>query len=170
MKPRLLILALALASLAAVRSSTAAPRPNYLVILADDYTYNDLRDGQWRYIRNLTPGELYIEKHVMDLQGGGGLNNPYWPTWVGDAWDQPVTYRLVKRYMSRPAEELYHTAADPYEMNNLAADARHSEIKARLLIELDRWLAAQADPGIPQDTHEAHRVAQQGNHLYYTKP
>ncbi|MHB8897308.1 MAG: sulfatase family protein [Thermoguttaceae bacterium] len=42
MKPRLLILALALASLAAVRSSMATSRPNYLVILADDCTYRDL--------------------------------------------------------------------------------------------------------------------------------
>lgn len=134
------------------------------------YPIRTVTDGRWRYIRNLTPGELYIEKHVMGVQGAGALNNAYWPTWVGNAWDKPEIYRLVKRYMSRPAEELYHTAADPYEMTNLAADARHAEIKARLSAELDRWLAAQGDPGIPQDTHEAHRAASQGEHRYFPRP
>lgn len=130
------------------------------------YPIRAVSDGEWRYIRNLTPGEIYIEKHVMGLQGGGGLNNPYWPTWVGTASDNPDTYRLVKRYLVRPAEELYHTAADPAEMNNLAADPAHAAIKAALAAELDRWLATQGDPGIPQDTPQAHRAAKQGEHLY----
>ena len=124
-------------------------------------------DGQWRYIRNLTPDELYIEKHLMGIQGSGELNNPYWHTWVGTAWDNPDTYRLVKRYMKRPAEELYHTATDPYEMADLADDPGSAEIKARLSGELDRWLAEQNDPGVPQDTHEVHRAAKQGDHRYF---
>ncbi len=133
------------------------------------YPIRTITDGTWRYIRNLTPGELYIEKHVMGIQGAGALNNPYWPTWIGTAWDTPETYRLVKRYMLRPAEELYHTAADPYEMENLAADPIHADVKARLSAELDRWLAEQGDPGIPQDTHEAHQAAQRGEHRYAPK-
>jgi N-sulfoglucosamine sulfohydrolase len=133
------------------------------------YPVRTITDGQWRYIRNLTPDELYIEKHLMGIQGGGALNNPYWPTWIATAWDKPDTYRLVKRYMQRPAEELYHTAADPYEMTNLAADPRHAHVKARLSAELDRWLGEQGDPGIPQDTHEAHRAAQRGEHRYAPK-
>jgi uncharacterized sulfatase len=133
------------------------------------YPVRTVTDGQWRYIRNLTPNELYIEKHLMGVQGDGVLNNPYWPTWIGTAWDNPDTYRLVKRYMRRPPEELYHTAADPYEMSSLADDPRHANIKARLSAELDRWLAEQCDPGIPQDTHEAHRAAQRGEHRYFPK-
>lgn len=133
------------------------------------YPIRAITDGTWRYIRNLTPGELYIEKHVMGIQGAGALNNPYWHTWIGTAWDTPDTYRLVKRYMLRPAEELYHTAADPYEMDNLAADPNHAEVKARLSAELDRWLAEQGDPGIPQDTHQAHQAAQRGEHRYVPK-
>jgi len=133
------------------------------------YPVRTVTDGQWRYIRNLTPDELYIEKHLMGIQGDGALNNPYWATWIGTAWDTPDTYRLVKRYLLRPAEELYHTAADPYEMNNLAADPDHADIKARLSAELDRWLAQQGDPGVPQDTHEAHQAAQRGAHRYAPK-
>lgn len=116
------------------------------------------------------PDEIYIEKHMMGIQGGGALNNAYWPTWVGNAWNQPETYRLVKRYLARPAEELYHTVNDPYEMTNLAADSRYAATKARLSAELDRWLSSQGDPGVPQDTHEAHGDATQGKHRYFPKP
>jgi len=127
-------------------------------------------DGEWRYIRNLTPDEIYIEKHLMGIQGAGTLNNSYWPTWVATASENQETYNLVKRYTRRPAEELYHTRYDAGEMTNLAAKPEHAAIKAKLSAELDRWLAAQNDPGIPQDTKEAHQAAKKGEHLYFTKP
>ena len=134
------------------------------------YPIRAITDGEFRYIRNLVPDDIYIEKHVMGIQGKGDLNNPYWPTWVANSWDQPEIYRLVKRYLHRPAEELYHTAADPYEMTDLAKDPKHQETLKRLSTELDRWLTEQADPGIPEDTHEAHQAAKKGNHLYFPKP
>lgn len=130
------------------------------------YPIRTVFDGQYRYIRNLTPGEIYIEKHLMGIAGNGSLNNPYWATWVREAWRNPHTYKLVKRYMHRPAEQLYHTARDPYEMTNLAGDAKHDGIRSRLRAELDRWMAAQGDPGAPQDTHKAHQAARRGRHLY----
>jgi len=134
------------------------------------YPIRAISDGEFRYIRNLVPDDIYIEKHVMGIQGKGDLNNPYWPTWVANSWDQPEIYHLVKRYMHRPAEELYHTSADPYEMTDLAKDPKHQETLKRLSTELDRWLTEQADPGIPEDTHEAHQAAKKGNHLYFPKP
>ncbi|MCA9079070.1 MAG: sulfatase-like hydrolase/transferase [Planctomycetaceae bacterium] len=128
------------------------------------YPIRAITNGQWRYIENLTPGELYIERHVM---GGGRLNNPYWFTWMGTSADNPHTYMLVKRYLSRPAEQLYHTANDPYELNNLADDPAAQEIKARLRDELHQWRAAQGDPGPPEDTWETLKAARQGEHLYF---
>jgi uncharacterized sulfatase len=130
------------------------------------YPIRSVFDGEYRYIRNLTPDEIYIEKHLMGLLGGGALTNPYWPTWVAQAWDHPRTYRLVKRYMQRPAEELYHTADDPFELNNRADDPEQAERKARLSAELDRWMKSQGDPGAAMDTHEAIGAARQGRHLY----
>lgn len=127
------------------------------------YPIRTVSDGEYRYIRNLTPDEIYIEKHVM---GAGALNNPYWPTWMGSSWDRPATYSLVKRYLHRPAEELYHTSADAYEMTNLAGDAKLAAVKERLSAELDRWLAEQKDPGIPLDTHEAQQAAKDGRHRH----
>jgi len=130
------------------------------------YPIRTISDGVYRYIRNLRPNEIYIEKHLMGWSGDGKLNNPYWSTWIGQAWANDHTYDLVKRYMSRPAEQLYHTAQDPYEMVNLADDPAASSIKARLSAELDRWMEEQEDPGARQDTSEALEASRRGKHLY----
>ena len=134
------------------------------------YPIRTVTDGRYRYIRNLRPNEIYIEKHLMGWTGTGELNNPYWATWVREAWADQHTYDLVKRYMTRPAEELYCTANDPYELTNLADDEATAAIKARLNTELDRWMTAQGDPGVQEDTAKALEAARQGNHLYGTPP
>ena len=46
------------------------------------YPTRTISDGTHRFIMNLTPDELYIEKHLMGLKGNAVLNNPYWATWV----------------------------------------------------------------------------------------
>lgn len=130
------------------------------------YPIRTISDGKYRYIRNLSPDEIYIEKHLMGIKGNGSLNNPYWATWVRESWTNERTYSLVKRYMRRPAEELYHTSEDRYEMNNLAGLAEHRAIQNRLSSELDRWMSAQGDPGVPEDTLEAIQAARKGTHLY----
>ena len=130
------------------------------------YPIRTISDGQYRYIRNLQPDEIYIEKHLMGWSGEGELNNPYWATWVRDAWTNRHTYNLVKRYVRRPAEQLYHTAEDPYEMTDLANDPAASAVKARLSAELDRWMRTQGDPGAPQDTPQAIEAARRGAHMY----
>lgn len=134
------------------------------------YPVRSVTDGEWRYIRNLLPEELYIEKHLMGLLGGATVHNPYWSSWMATAFDNERTYQLVKRYMRRPAEELYHTTEDPAEMTNLADAPEHAERKARLSAALDAWLTEQGDPGIPLDTVEAHGAGKRGKHLDFSKP
>lgn len=130
------------------------------------YPIRTISDGTFRYIRNLTPDEIYIEKHLMGIQGNGALNNPYWGSWVSDASTSDHTYKLVKRYLTRPPEEFYHTAEDPYELDNRIADPTNAATIERLRAELDRWLTEQSDPGQPQDTFEAVQAARRGQHLY----
>ena len=130
------------------------------------YPIRTVTDGEFRYIRNLTPQEIYIEKHLMGTKGTGDLNNPYWGTWVWNTQEHPEVYSLVKRYMFRPPEQLYHTAKDHYELTNLATNPELSEIRQRMSNELDRWMKSQGDPGIPQDSREALQAARQGKHLY----
>ncbi len=134
------------------------------------YPIRTVTDGRYRYIRNLRPDEIYIEQHLMGWTGTGELNNPYWATWLREASRNRHTYDLVKRYMHRPAEELYDSAEDPYEMTNLAEDEKLAEVKSRLSTELDRWMKAQGDPGVPQDTRRALEAARKGRHLYGPPP
>jgi len=130
------------------------------------YPIRTVTDGEWRYIRNLTPDRLYIERHLM----GRSDHNPYWGTWMFTAADNPATLRLVERFMKRPPEELYHTAEDRYELHNLAAEPGHAETKARLAAALDRHMADQRDPGAPLDTPEAFDAAISGKPLFPGKP
>ncbi|TWU58227.1 sulfatase family protein [Rubripirellula reticaptiva] len=132
------------------------------------YPVRTVSNGKYRYIRNLSPDDLYIEKHVMAHQNSTQVSRTYWQTWVWDSAASDETYRLVERYQRRPAETLYHTASDPYEMQDLLAtdSAGTAEIHDELSSELDRWLKSQADPGVEQDTRETHKAAKQGKHRF----
>lgn len=127
------------------------------------YPIRAITNGKYRYIRNLTPDEIYIEKHLM---GGGRLNNPYYATWLGAGHTRPRIYQLIKRYMSRPPEELYLTEQDRYEMQNLIDDPQHQAVLQELRAELDRWMKEQKDPGADVDLPKSHRAASNGNHRF----
>ncbi len=124
------------------------------------YPIRTVTNGEYRYIRNLSPERIYIERHLM------GPENQYWPSWVAQASDHEDIYKLVQRYLTRPAEQLYHTKTDPFELTNLADDPRYADIKKQLSAELDRWMAQQKDPGAAMDTPEVHQAAKQGKHIY----
>lgn len=130
------------------------------------YPIRSVTDGEWRYIRNLEPDRLYIEKHLM----GRTEHNAYWQTWVFNSFQNENTLRLVERYMHRPAEQLYHTAEDRFEMTNLADDPAHSEVKQRLIAALENKMAEQGDPGKELDTPESYRAAADGKPRFDSKP
>ena len=130
------------------------------------YPIRSATNGEWRYIRNLRPEQLYIEKHLM----GKNDHNPYWQTWIFSSFSNKHHETLVSRFMKRPAEELYHTAKDPFELTNLASSAEHAEIKAQLAKALDQHLAQQKDPGARLDTQKAHRAAAKLSPLFPSKP
>ncbi len=98
------------------------------------------------------------------MSGKATLNNPYWATWVRDAWANPHTYKLVKRYMRRPAEQLYHTVQDKYEMNNLVGDKSQATRLNRMRAELARWMKSQGAPGSPTATQKSIPSARNAKH------
>jgi N-sulfoglucosamine sulfohydrolase len=130
------------------------------------YPIRSIGDGEWRYIRNLTPERIYIEKHLM----GRTEHNPYWGSWVFSATENPRHLMLVERFIHRPAEELYHTSQDRFEMRNLIGDPAATGIKARLVAELDRVLKDQLDPGAKLDTPEAYQAAEDLKPAFPGKP
>ncbi|MEM9588477.1 MAG: sulfatase/phosphatase domain-containing protein, partial [Planctomycetota bacterium] len=130
------------------------------------YPIRSITDGRHHYITNLTPDQLFIEKHLMGWKGNGALNNPYWGTWVFGSQSSPPTYELIKRYMQRPAEQLYDVASDPYEMTDLSAEPSLQAKKQQLADQLAKWMEAEGDPGISQDTLKALEASRKGQHLY----
>ena len=130
------------------------------------YPTRTISDGDFRLILNLTPNEMFIEKHLMGLKGNAVLNNPYWATWVRDSWNKPRIYNLVKRYQSRPPVSFYNTAKDPYEMNDLALVPKFQNKIKEMRKELEAWMKREGDPGVLLDSPEAHQAAKSGKHLF----
>ena len=130
------------------------------------YPTRTISDGTHRLILNLTPGELFIEKHLMGLKGNAVLNNPYWATWVRDSWAKPEIYKLVKRYQSRPPVSFYDTLKDPYEMNDLAGGPKYQAKMKEMRQELEAWMEREGDPGAGLDSREAQQAAKSGEHIY----
>ena len=61
--------------------------------------------------------------------------------------DEPQFSKFFKWcFAKRPAEELYDLAADPDELDNVAAVARYASAKKKLRDELDRWMRDTNDP------------------------
>ena len=130
------------------------------------YPIRSITNGKWRYIRNLSHTSLYIEKHLM----GKHEHNPYWSSWVFSSFSNPKHEMLVNRFMKRPAEELYHTNEDHYEMTNLASDPTHAKIKETLATILDQHLKDQGDPGLSLDTKKAHKAAANLTPSFQSRP
>jgi uncharacterized sulfatase len=125
------------------------------------YPIRAVTDGTYHYIRNLTPEALYIEKHLM----GQNQWHDYWPSWLFHATFDAHAEQCVRRYMRRPPEQLYRADDDPFEMTNLAGDPAHADAKRRLSAELDRWMAAQGDPGAALDTEAQWKASKEGRHF-----
>ncbi len=104
------------------------------------YPMRSVRDTRWKYIQNLHPEFLYTT-HIDNNAGP----NSYWSSWEVAAKTDPLAAAIIHRYRERSAEELYDLDADPYELNNLAAQPAQAAIKANLRRELDAWMAAQGD-------------------------
>ncbi len=134
------------------------------------YPIRSVSNGAFRLIRNLQPDEIYIEKHLMGMQGDGQLNNPYWSTWTWGAARDTSVYQLVKRYIRRPPQALYHTAEDPFELHNLIEDPRYQGIQNELVEALEAWMVLQGDPGIRQDSWGALEAARKGLHQFIPPP
>ncbi len=128
------------------------------------YPIRSITDGTHRYIRNLKPDALYVEKHVM---GPGREHNDYWASWLGaNPLNQPKVCKLAARYMTRPKEELYELSGDRHNLRNLASDPTRSGDLQRLSAALDAWLENQQDPGAPVDTPKALKASREGKHLH----
>lgn len=111
----------------------------------NEYPMRSVRTRFWKYIRNLKPG-IEFHSHVDKAQGGDGRG--YWASWETAARHDPKAAATVKRYHTRPAEELYDLIEDPDELHNLAQDPKAAQPLAELRAELDLWMEEQGDKGL----------------------
>lgn len=106
------------------------------------YPIRAVRTRGWKYVCNLHP-EFQHHTHISRSAGPSGLD--YWKTWLTTAENNPAAAATVLRYSTRPAEELYDLAADPFELHNLAADPRQASRLVGLRSDLDAWMKQQGD-------------------------
>jgi len=86
-----------------------------------------IRTKKWKLVRNL--------EHAWQL---------FVPT---DVRRGPIWGAIAKDYCgSRPYAELYDLEADPFEKNNLAAEAEHAPVVKDLTARLARWMRETNDP------------------------
>ena len=105
------------------------------------YAVRSIRAGKWKYIMNLN--------HKVTFKNALTQNDKenYWASWVRTAKTDPKAARLLKRYLNRPAEQLYDRSKDPHEVNNLAGREKQAKVKARLKQQLQDWMTSQGDLG-----------------------
>jgi arylsulfatase A-like enzyme len=109
------------------------------------YPLRAVRTREWKYIRNLDPD---AEHHTHIDKAAGGDGRDYWDSWAAKAKTDPAAAAVVRRYHTRPAEELYDLTADPWELKNLAGDAAHMDTLTKLRADLDAWMKDQGDEGL----------------------
>ncbi|RPI00201.1 MAG: twin-arginine translocation signal domain-containing protein [Calditrichaeota bacterium] len=108
-----------------------------------------IRDKRYRYSRNFNPHRIYGQ-HLTYL------------------WLMPATRSWEAEYQSgrcndiqsafwrnKPAEELYDSLDDPWEVNNLAADPNYGDVLLRMRSDLRAWMLQKRDAGfLPEGTFE----------------
>jgi len=106
------------------------------------YPSRSLRTREWKYILNLHPE---FQHHTHDSRHSAGNGILYWRSWVEEAKTNPKAAAAVKRYVERPAEELYDLKSDPHELDNLAGDPKQANRLADMRRELKAWMKQQGD-------------------------
>src|SRR5207249_4829276 len=79
---------------------------------------------------------------VLDIPNSHG---DVYATWLEKAKTDPAAARLIELTERHPAEELYDTGADPYELKNLAAQPKQGSLLANLRAQLRGWMQEQKD-------------------------
>jgi len=104
-----------------------------------------VRDERYRYIRNYYPHRPNGQPYSY------AYNAPTTPAWEAAFQAGRCNAVQAAYFLPRPAEEFYDTLADPWEVNNLAAEPAQAERMAHLREQCWADMAAVHDSGfIPE--------------------
>jgi uncharacterized sulfatase len=136
-----------------------APPRKYVYAHRDymDETFDrirSVRDAQFHYLRNFHP-ELPYAQRIEYMEIGKTMQ----------AWRRAHAEGKLNAVQSlffapvKPREELYDTAADPFEVHNLADDPQHAAKLDELRAACDEWISRTKDLGaIPLDELVARKI------------
>ncbi|MDC0293777.1 sulfatase [Mariniblastus sp.] len=119
-----------------------------------------IRDGKLLYIRNYMPYAPWGQKL-----------NYLWRMKATQAWDQHhregKTDAVTGRFFgTKPMEELYDTAADPDNIDNLIDDPKYTSDVKRLSKALDQWQVEKFDSGLIPESEVVKRSEDCGKTIY----
>jgi arylsulfatase A-like enzyme len=103
-----------------------------------------VRDARYKYVLNLQPDRTWTT-HFTKVDGIPNSHKEVWDSWVEKAKTDRETARLIEVMERHPAEELYDTQADPYELSNLAGKAELKPVLENLRAKLKQWRKDQGD-------------------------
>lgn len=115
------------------------------------YPVRTIRSKRFRYIQNLNADATFSNVLTDKKKDGHALQ------WLEWARAHPEAEARARLYVKRPPEELYDLDADPYELNNIAGEARHAEAQTRLRRKLEEWMEQQGDLGIETEMQAKER-------------
>lgn len=106
-----------------------------------------VRTERWKYIRNFLPQRPYLQPN--DYKD----NKPCLIALrAAETAGQLDDVQQLLFAPTRPPEELYDLAADPWEVRNLASDPAHAATLLELRNKLDRWMEQTNDQGRTPET------------------
>ncbi|MHA7111019.1 sulfatase-like hydrolase/transferase [Sunxiuqinia elliptica] len=133
------------------KQRTADPEYAYMFRGRMDERYDmsrAVRDERFRYIRNYMPYRIYGQ-HI----------NYLWKAPSMQSWEQAYLEGRCNPaqsafWQTKPAEELYDTSVDPWEVNNLAQDQSYQEVLLCMRKASSDWSNRILDTGfIPEGIH-----------------
>ncbi|WP_346863956.1 sulfatase [uncultured Draconibacterium sp.] len=108
------------------------------------YPIRAVVNDRYRYVWNITPDVEF--KNVVNNRGEKGTK--WYKSWEEKAVTDANAKALVKRYRSRPEEELYDIIEDKWCEKNLAELPEFESIKKTLRSELIKWMEECGDEGL----------------------
>ncbi len=90
-----------------------------------------VRDDRYKYIVNLHP-EREWATHFTKVEGISNSHAEVWNTWTAKATNDVIVAHLVNAIVHHPAEELYDTQTDPWELTNLVQRAEMKSVLKRM--------------------------------------
>ena len=114
-----------------------------------------VRDNRYLYIRNFMPERPYTQQNLYKETEYPLYRLMFRLHRMGLLGPIPSLFMAERK----PVEELYDVAADPHQVNNLAADSKYSAELQRMRSVLEAWLVETGDMGaIPEPPEVARAI------------